>query len=497
MIFVLVINLYATRLLLKYLGVENFGLYNVVGSIVIFVSFLRQALTNATSRYLTYSIGKQEKNRLKKVYSMAINSHLILAFILTILLEIIGVYFLNNQLKIPQERISAANWIFQFSIITFIISIVQTPFISNIIAHEKMDAYAYIGIAETILKLIIVMSLVYCTFDRLVFYGCMLMLSSICVCFLYVYYSIKHISDTQYTFYWNSQLIKEFASYSGLSMLVNGADVGSQQCFSIFFNRILGLAANAALGIANQVNSGMLAFTVNMQQSFNPQIVKSYAAGNYDYFFKLIYAATKISFILQLMITVPVVINIDYILNVWLTEYPIITPNLIRVIVIFYLFDAFQNPLIQAVHANGNIKKHQIMISSIKILVIPTFYIVLKITNSPVWAFSTWIIGGIICAICRTIYMKYLVSLDVKKYFTDVVLRIIVLSIVAIIPTFMFATLITNELIRLFFSTFASCMVIIVLSIIWVFNKEERGFLKSIPGIGKIISKIKYEHAKS
>ena len=154
MIFVLVINLYATRLLLKYLGVENFGLYNVVGSIVIFVSFLRQALTNATSRYLTYSIGKQEKNRLKKVYSMAINSHLILAFILTILLEIIGVYFLNNQLKIPQERISAANWIFQFSIITFIISIIQTPFISNIIAHEKMDAYAYIGIAETILKLI-------------------------------------------------------------------------------------------------------------------------------------------------------------------------------------------------------------------------------------------------------------------------------------------------------------------------------------------------------
>lgn len=273
-------------------------------------------------------------------------------------------------------------------------------------------------------------------------------------------------------------------------MLVNGADVGSQQCFSIFFNRILGLAANAALGIANQVNSGMLAFTVNMQQSFNPQIVKSYAGGNYDYFFKLIYAATKISFILQLMITVPVVINIDYILNVWLTDYPIITPNLIRVIVIFYLFDAFQNPLIQAVHANGNIKKHQIMISSIKILVIPTFYIVLKITNSPVWAFSTWIIGGIICAICRTIYMKYLVSLDVKKYFTDVVLRIIVLSMVAIIPTFMFATLITNELIRLFFSTFASCMVIIVLSIIWVFNKEERGFLKSIPGIGKIISKL-------
>lgn len=285
-------------------------------------------------------------------------------------------------------------------------------------------------------------------------------------------------------------LIKEFVSYSGLSMLVNGADVGSQQCFSIFFNRILGLAANAALGIANQVNSGMLAFTVNIQQSFNPQIVKSYAAGNYDYFFKLIYAATKISFILQLMITLPVVINIDYILNLWLTVYPIITPNLIRVIVVFYLFDAFQNPLIQAVHANGNIKKHQIMISSIKILVIPAFYMVLKITNSPVWAFSTWIFGGILCAICRTIYMKYLVGLDMKKYFTDVVLRIIILSIVAIMLSFLFFTLITNELIRLIVSTFASCMVIIVLSIVFVFNNEEREFLKSLPYVGKIISKI-------
>lgn len=489
MILVLAINLYATRLLLRYLGVDDFGLYNVIGSVVIFVSFLRQALTNATSRYLTYEIGKGDVKRLNEVYAMAINSHCILSFILVVLLEAVGVYFLNNHLTIPADRLAAANWVLQFSIATFAISVIQTPFHSNVVAHEKMDAYAFISVAEIIFKLFIVISLAYCSVDSLIYYGGMMMVSSFAGFFMYLLYCRVRIKETKYRRFWENKLVREFASYSGLSLLVNGADVGSLQCFSIFFNQVLGLAANAALGIANQVNSGMLAFTTNMAQAYNPQIVKSYAAGNYFYFFKLIFATTKISFILQLLISVPVVLNIDYILDVWLGSYPAMTPNLVRVIVLFYLFDAFQYPLNMAVHANGNIKLHQIMISSIKLLVIPIFYIVLKATESGALAFSVWVVGGLSCAISRTLYMRILINLDVWAYCKDVVLRIFSLAVIDIVVTYFVGKLITSNLQSLLLTTFVSTIVVVVVSIIWVFNKDEKSFLTAIPFIGKIFNK--------
>lgn len=486
MIFVLVINLYATRLLLKYLGIEDFGLYNVVGSIVLFVGFLRQALTTATSRYLTFSIGKQDKKKLNEVYSMAINSHLILSIVLVFFLEIVGVYFLNNHLVIPSERIAAANWIFQFSIITFALSVIQTPFNSNIIAHERMDAYAFIGIAEILFKLIVVVSLAYCAFDRLVFYGSMLMVSAISIFLLYVYYCKKYIEDTHYTCYWDTKLMKEFVSYSSLTMLVNGADVGSQQCFSVFFNQILGLVANAALGIANQVNSGMLTFTTSLQQAYNPQIIKSYSSGNYNYFFKLIYASTKISFILQLLISIPVVFNIEYILNIWIGKYPDITPSLIRVIVLFYLIDAFQYPLLQAVHANGHIKTHQVVVSLIKLLVIPVFYIVLKITASASMAYLVWVVGGFLCSSFRIIYMKRLIGLDIWDYLNKVVLRIFLLAFIAVIITYYIGMRAGNGLERLLLTLISSCITIVVLSLLFVFDRTEKCYLSSIPVIGKL-----------
>lgn len=489
MILVLAINLYATRLLLRYLGVDDFGLYNVIGSVVIFVSFLRQALTNATSRYLTYEIGKGDVKRLNEVYAMAINSHCILSFILVVLLEAVGVYFLNNHLTIPADRLAAANWVLQFSIATFAVSVIQTPFHSNIVAHEKMDAYAFISVAEIIFKLLIVISLAYCSVDGLIYYGGMMMLSSFVVFTMYALYCGVKIKGTKYRWHWDNKLVKEFASYSGLSLLVNGADVGSQQCFSIFFNQILGLAANAALGIANQVNSGMLAFTTNMAQAYNPQIVKSYAAGNYSYFFKLIFATTKISFILQLLISVPVVLNIDYILDVWLGKYPAMTPNLIRVIVLFYLFDAFQYPLNMAVHANGNIKFHQIMISSIKLLVIPVFYIVLRTTESGPLAFSVWVVGGLTCAIARTIYMRKLINLDAWAYFKEVVLKIFSLAVIDVVITYFVGSVVKSDLQTLLLTTLVSTMVVAVASVIWVFNRDEKNFLTAIPFVGKFFNK--------
>ncbi len=490
MILVLAINLYATRLLLKYIGVEDFGLYNVIGSVVIFFSFLRTALTNATSRYLTFEMGKGDSKRLNEIYAMAINSHCILSFSLVLLIEAVGVYFLNNHLDIPSDRVVAANWVLQFSIVTFAISVIQTPFHSNIIAHERMDAYAFISIAEIVFKLLIVISLAYCLYDRLIYYGGLMMLSSILVFVLYFLYCVIKIKDTKYLWFWDKSLVKEFASYSGLSMLVNGAEIGAQQCFSIFFNRILGLTANAALGIANQVNSGILIFTTNMAQAYNPQIVKSYAAGNYSYFFKLIFASTKISFIFQLLISIPVILNIEYILDIWLGEYPAMTPNLIRVIFLFYLFYAFQYPLIYAVYANGNIKTHQIIISSIKILTIPLFYIVLRYTQSGTLAYFVWVIGGVACVIARTIYMRRLINLDIKRYCKEVVFRIFTLAIIDYVLTYFVGTLFSSDLYTLILTTISSTLIISLISITWVFDKEEKSFLVAIPVVGEILKKV-------
>ncbi len=489
MILVLVVNLYVTRIVLKNLGVEDFGIYNIVGSVVIFFSFFRGALTNATSRYLTFELGRNNRQGLQEVYSMAINCHFILSAILFLVLEIIGIWILNVQLNIPEDRMFAANILFQFSVLTFCISVIQTPFQSNIIAHERMNFYAALSIIEVAFKLGIAYYLVNTSFDKLVVYGGLLCLSAVVVVGCYVQYCKRKILDTKYIKYWDTKYVKEFASYSGWSLLVNSADVCTQQSISIFFNLFVGLVANAALGIANQINSGLLSFSSSIAQAYQPQVVKSYAAGDMNYFYKLIFAASKISFIMMFFIAVPVVVNIDYILTMWLGEYPPMASTFVKIIMIYYIFDTFQTPLIHALYATGKIRTHQIMISCIKFLVIPLMYLELKYYGSANYALAIWATGNIIGAIVRTIYMRRLIKLDIRKYTIDVVLKLALIATVILVTTSYVSSLFDNGFISLIVSLTYSVILTALLALSFLFNKSEQLYLSAIPFIGKLLKK--------
>ena len=491
MIMVLLVTLYTSRVILHVLGFDDFGIYNVVGSVVVFLSFLQSALHNATYRYLAYEIGTGDTLQLNRVYTMAINCHIILAVILIAIMEVAGVWYINNHLNVPPDRLNAANWVFQFSLLTFALNIIKTPFQSNVIAHENMSFFAVLGIGEVLLKLAVVFVLKVIIFDKLISYAALLSVVSLVVLAANAIYCRIRISQVKYLRFWDFNLVKKFASYSGFSLIVNSADICSQQSISIFFNTFIGVIGNAALGIANQVNAAVGMFVGNFTQALNPQIIKSYAAKNYDYFMKLLFASSKISFVLFLVLCVPIAVNVEYILSIWLNEYPVHTPIFIRMILLYYLIDSFQIPLMQAVHATGYLKIHQSVVGAIKFLTIPLAYIVLKYTDSGALALLGWALINVCCALFRTIYMKYLIQMDIRRYFMQVWLKVFVVTTVVLISSAFVANLMDSQLSALLISTIVSTILILILTVTLLLDKNEQQLLHSIPVIGKLFNLLK------
>lgn len=490
MILVLLVTLYTSRVVLKVLGFEDFGLYNLFGGVVVFFSFLKTALTNATYRYLAFSLGENNVKELNEVYSMAINCHIILAIILWLLMEMVGVWFLNTHLDIPEGRVTAANWVYQLSLLTFCFGVVLTPFHSNIISHERMNFYALISIVEVVLKLAVAFLLALSPIDKLIAYAFLLFLTSVLILGVYIIYCRKEFNDTNYIRFWDKKWVLKFSSYSGWSLFVNGADVCTQQSLSVFFNWFVGVVGNAAFGLSNQVNSGINMFVANFSQAFNPQIIKSYASKDYNYFMKLIFTMSKISFILYFIIAVPIFINIDYILFLWLGDYPELTPQLVKVTMLYYLFDSFQIPLWQGVHATGNIKTHQIMVGCIKLIAIPVSYLIFKFYGSPILAMGVWAGLNGICAISRTIYVHFLYGLDLLKYFKEVCARLILLAIIASMFAWFIYGVFQQNFIGFISSSLVLILLIALLSVFLVFDKTEKQYLKFIPIVGKFLSRF-------
>jgi O-antigen/teichoic acid export membrane protein len=488
MVLVLLVGLYTSRVVLRVLGVEDYGIYNIVGSVVVFLQFLKMALTNATYRYLAFEIGKNDLKRLREVYSMSINCHVILAIFIWCILEIAGVWFLNNKLNIPDGRLNAANWVFQFSLLSFCVSVIQTPFNSSIIAHERMDFYAIVSIVEVFLKLGIVYVLIVSPIDKLISYGFLQLVITLLIGLCYLVYCLLNLTNCVYIRFWDKTLCKELISYSGWSLLVNASDVIANQSMSIFFNIFFGVIANAAMGITQQVTSQLGAFLGTFTQSFNPQIIKSYAAKEYDYFMKLIFSASKISYLLFIFIAIPIIANIEFVLDIWLGEYPALTPVFIRIIVLYSVFESTQKPFLNAVHATGRIKVHQIMMSVIKLSSIPVMYLVLKEGMAGYWMLIVWVTFTFIWCTVRTIYMHYLIQMSLRKYFYDVLVKILVVTALTAPFTFYMAKVIENPLVAFFAS---SCYSVIAISLsVWFYalNESEKNIIKNF-GVIKAVCK--------
>ena len=431
MIGIMLVSLYTTRVVLNYLGVEDFGIYNVVGGIVALLGFLQSAMINASQRFIIFELGKGDNEQLKKTFSMSMTSHISIALLILVLAETIGLWFVNTQLNIADERMNAVNWLYQFSVLTFIINIIQVPYSALIIAHEKMSFYAYISISDAFLRLAVVFLLPIISFDKLSVYGGLMFLVPLISTTIYKVYCNKKFNVSKYKFNWDKKLYWQLMSFSGWSMLGGIANVTARQGGNILLNIYSGLIANAALGIANQVSAAVSAFASNLLMAFNPQTIKYYAMGDKDNMHKMIFRASSFSFYLVLLIAIPFFLNTDIILHLWLKNVPQYTITFCQLMIVYQLIDMIQAPLETSITATGNIKFYQIWLSSLLILNLPVSWYLLNIGWSPYWLLIIRVGLNFISAIIRTVFVKYFVNFPSWKYFTEVVCKSLIVTIVS------------------------------------------------------------------
>lgn len=353
MLFLMAVSLYTSRVVLNALGVEDFGIYNVVGGVVAMFSVLSGSLSAAISRFITYELGKGNQENLNKIFSSAVTIQLILSGIIILLAETIGMWFLNAKMNIPEVRMEAANWVFQFSILTFAINLISIPYNASIIAHEKMSAFAYISILEAVGKLTIAYLITIAPIDKLIFYAILMCVVALVVRFTYGNYCKRHFSECTYHFVWDKQLLKQMFGFAGWNFIGASSAVLRDQGGNVVINLFCGPAVNAARGIASQVNNAVNQFVVNFMTALNPQITKSYAAGNKEYMMTLIFQGARLSFYMLLLLSLPILVNTHYILVLWLKIVPEHAVFFVQLILIFALSESISQPLITAMLATG------------------------------------------------------------------------------------------------------------------------------------------------
>lgn len=460
MFFIMAVSLFTSRVVLKYLGVENFGIYNVVGGVVAMMGILNSAMSTSTTRYLTFELGKGDHKRLKQVFSTCFSIYLLLSLVFLILAETVGLWFLNTQMTIPENRMVAANWVYQFSVISCINTLLANPYNAVLVAHEKMNVYAYISIVEVILKLLIVYLLLVIPFDRLIVYGALILLMSLTVTMLYRIYSIKHYEESRYSFYWEKTLFKQLLSYSWWNLFGATAGMVKGQGLNILLNMFFNPAVNAARGIAYQINAAITQFFTNFYLAVRPQITKYYAQNDLDNMFKLVFRSSKFSFYLIFLLSLPIIIEAPYIIQLWLGQLPDYVVPFTRMIVLISAIDSMATPLMTACHATGRIKLYQSTIGIMIICNVPISYCLLKFAEcGPNTVFVISLLISTIALIARIWIVRYLInSFPVWKYVKDVLLLSIGIAVLsAILPTILHMTL--N-------SSFISCCVVVVSSFI-------------------------------
>ena len=296
MLFMMVVSLYTSRVILNALGVEDFGIYNVVGGVVTMFSIISSSLSSAISRFLTYELGKGNQTKLNKIFSASVSIQLLLSLIIVVLIESVGVWFMNVKMTIPESRMTAANWVLQFSIVTFVINLISVPYNAAIIAHEKMSAFAYISILEAVCKLAIALLIMVSSIDKLIFYAILMCAVAVVIRFIYGHYCKKNFAECTYHFHWDKDILKQMFGFAGWNFLGSGSFLLMTQGVNILMNMFFGVTLNAARGVANQVDNAVQQFVTNFTTAINPQITKSYATGNLSYMHQLVSAGSKYSF---------------------------------------------------------------------------------------------------------------------------------------------------------------------------------------------------------
>lgn len=438
MLFVMIVSLYISRVLLKALGVEDFGTYNVVGGVTSLFSFLMSAMSISTQRFLSFELGRGNIEEMTKIFATSIAIHFLIGIVFFVLAETIGLYIVCSFLEIPSGRDVAAHFCYQFTILTMIFHIFAVPFTATVITYEKMNIYAIISIVDILLKLGVAFLISIVSLDRLVIYAALMALESFVVLLIYLFYCKHHFTICKFyiSLCSDKYLFKRMLGFTGWNFLGQSAMVVSNQGVNIILNSFAGVVVNAAMGIANQVNSAVMSLVYNFQTAFRPQLTKAYAKGNKDELLSLLYLASKVSFYLVLVVAFPLSLNIDLVLSVWLTSVPQYTSVFCVLILLYSLIESLCGPLFISISATGNIKKYQIMVSTILSLNLFFSYFFLFLGFSLEIVLIVKIIINIVLLLYRMSACRHLVGVDLHLYSLQVLLRLFLMLMLTVVVYF-------------------------------------------------------------
>ncbi len=490
----MLVQLYTSRVVLQTLGVDDFGIYNVVGGVVVLFSFLNAAMSSATQRFLNFELGKKDLVQVGRVFSMSLTVHFCIAGLVLLLAETVGLWFLNAELNIPADRMIAANWVYQFSVATTLLGILLVPYNATIIAHERMGFYAWTSIVKAVLLLVIVYFLSIGEVDKLILYAGLVLAVNALMQLVYIVYCRQAFSQTAiYKPFRDRELFRQLISFSGWSLFGGVADMCNSQGINMVMNIFGGVVVNAAMGIANQVNAAVYQFVSSFQIAFNPQLVKSYAANERERFISLIFRTSKFSFFLTFFLVLPICLNIDFILEVWLGEVPEFTSMFVRLTLAYSLLSSLSAPLWMSVQATGEIRNYQLIVSLLILANLPLAYAVLKLGFSPTWALGIRVVMNFLTTLWRVFYLRGKIGLPCRKFLFRVIFKVFSIGFLsACIPLLCFPYF-PSGWAQFFASSVCACAFTALF--VWTlgFDKSERAFLTTflggrIPFLKKLIN---------
>ena len=481
MILIMILNLYISRAVLKTLGVNDYGIYNVVGGFVTMFSLLSGSLSNAISRYITFELGRGDIDNLKKVFSTSVTVQILLSIGIGIIIEIVGIWFLNSQMQIPSDRLYAANWTLQCSIVTFILNLISIPYNGCIIAHERMTAYAYISTFEVILKLGSVLFLYLNIADNLIIYSVLLMLTSVIIRLIYGYYCKRSFEECNYRFIIDKDLIKNMTKLASWNFLGAGGGVLNDQGVNVLLNLFFGVTLNAARGISVQVNGAIQQFTNSFITAINPQITKSYACGNYDEMKKLLFSGCRFSYYLMLLLTLPIIVETPTILELWLDNVPDSTVLFVRLTMIISLTATLSNLFFTVAMATGDIKKYQLVVGSISISCFFLTYIGYKLGANPSFTYYVSLAINLMILFARLVIVNKLIYIGIVDFCKQVLFKVFIVTSVSVFIVFLAKNIIPEGLLWALVSiSFSICVVIGCITFLGLSRTEKTMILEKI-----------------
>lgn len=464
MLFLMIISLYTSRVVLDSLGVSDYGIYNVVGGFVTMFSLISSSLTSACTRFLNYEMGTGNKDRLATIFSSAVFIQTVLALVVLLIAETVGVWYINNILVVPDDRLTAANWCFQFSLLNFCMNIITVPYNAAIVAHEKMKTFAQVSVFQGLANLGISFMIYYNPFDRLVYYGLLLFIVQFVIRMVYQIYCRKHFEEcSSRTIKVDKSILKEMLGFSIWQFVGSSSALFKNQGVSMILNFFFGPAVNAAKGIANQINQAVYQFASNFMLALNPQITQSYAAGDYQYALKLVNKGSRLSFFLLFTLSLPILINADFILHIWLKEVPEYALEFAQLSLICALIKCLSETLMKIQNATGNIKTYQLVVGGIQMLDMPLALVALYLGYSPYSVLYIAIFIELICLVARLFMLPNTVQgFQPFSFIREVIAKCVFVAIVAMIIPFIhymyadnsWTTFIVNSLLCLFVSAF-------------------------------------------